>query len=585
VLLLQIPLALALGFGSGSSELRPNGLLILCFAALFILGASLCFKVGNWALDTFERLRQHRELVTLAVWLLTGFVCVAISVIAHFSASHIVHVEVHSGPLPLKTRLVFIPLMWIASLLSTSHVFQSRHDYIVKFRELQQTNFLLTQTETSSQEALAAERQKLATVVRDSIKPELKSIASEIRDMRTHAPDTQLRNMLNQIDGYSLQTVRALIADLNQTVEINSATDQASAAAPAPRLSVRNLPLDPMRSLRITAGVGAALLLPLVGFHTIALWLLQVLVVFSPLFALNVLRLQVRARRVRLPEGLWTILGCFGVVAMRLYGVPALAQVQAVTAQRFLPLISGGLFGFSVILGSLDKYFIEAYADASGEQERANVQLVTRVNRLNAEQQIIRRDLSRLLHGPIQGRLAAVRMKLHLLTETAPSGIASFSQENIDQLALMVDQIVHDIETLTEPLAPKIAADVAQEIDAIVANWKGMMHVEVELSPRTSLMLDQDSLLARKVIAACSEAITNASRHGQATRVAVALHVVDEETALRITVQDNGRGALAVIKPGIGLQDITADGGQWKFIASSSGTTFQVDFAITPPTV
>jgi signal transduction histidine kinase len=149
----------------------------------------------------------------------------------------------------------------------------------------------------------------------------------------------------------------------------------------------------------------------------------------------------------------------------------------------------------------------------------------------------------------------------------------------------MVDQIVHDIETLTEPLAPKIAADVAQEIDAIVANWKGMMHVEVELSPRTSLMLDQDSLLAQKVVAACSEAITNASRHGQATRVAVALHVVDEETALRITVEDNGRGALAVIKPGIGLQDITADGGQWKFIASSSGTTFQVDFAITPSTV
>jgi len=440
---------------------------------------------------------------------------------------------------------------------------------------------LLTETKASSQEALAVERQKLSTVVGETIKPELKSIVSEIRNMRTHAPEMQLRKMLDQIDGYSLQTVRSLIAELDERVDIDSGTDQLSVISSAPRLSMRNLPLDPMRSLRIAAGVGSALLLPLVGFHTVALWLLQVLLVFLPLFALDFLRLQFGGRLAKLPQGTWALAGCVCVVVMRLYGIPALAEVQAATAHRFLPFVSGGLFGFSVLLGSLDNYFIGEYAHASSEQEQANVQLITRVNRLNAEHQLIRRDLSRLLHGPIQGRLAAVRMKLHLLSEADSGRVAPLSQEDIDQLALMVEYIAHDIETLTEPLTPKIALDVSAEMDAIVANWKGLMHIDFAPSNGATLLLERDSLLAQRVVDACSEAITNASRHGQATRVAIAIQVVDVETALRITVEDNGRGAHGNIVPGIGLEDISADGGQWKFLPTSSGTTFQVDFAIS----
>jgi len=579
VLLLQIPLALALGFGTRTTALRQDALLIFGFAALFILGASACFNAGNWAINKFERLRQHREVVTLTVWLLTGLVCVEITVITHLVATHLSYSELQVGPLPVRTRLLFIPLMWLASLLSTSHVFQSRHEYVNKFVELRETHSALTTSEESSHQSLYEERQRLITTVSETIKPELKSISAEIRALETQSPELPLGRILEQIDNYSLSTLRRLIAELNSDNETQVQQQQSTAI---PEFRIRNLPLDPIRSIQIAGGVGTTLLLPIVGVHTVVLWLMQVLFIFAPVFVLSGLRRYVHFKK--LPEVTWVVLGVVIILLMRLRGISALPQVQAATEHRFLPFISGGLFGLSIILGSLDRYFLAAYTEASLEQEAANLQLSRNLNQIDHARQNTRQDLARFLHGPIQGRIAAVRMKLHLLTEADQVSKPALSQEEINQLADMVEFITREIEILAEPDQEITAIKPLAALTQLAENWSGLIDVTLDAGSEVFAVLEEDSYLAAKIVAACSEAITNASRHGQAKRVNIVLRLVDEASTLRITVHDNGRGVHGTVVPNIGLKDITTDGGTWSFISSDSGAIFCVDFALNGST-
>ena len=577
VLLLQIPLALALGFGTRSTALRQNPFLILLFATLFIIGAGICFSLGNLALARFAATERNRPLVTLIAWLTTGFLCVGISEISHVVALHLLHPQVIGGPLPLTTRLLFIPAMWLASLLATSHVFQSRTEYLVKFRQLVQTNYLLSEAEELSEKEFDNERQKLIAIVRETIQPELRLIAAEMRGLETpSSPNSQITKMLDQIDNYSLKTLRQLIKDLDEVVVLESTHLKHIPVMGNPKLKLRELPLDPLRSLRIAAFVGGSLLLPVVGLRVDVLWLIQVLVIFMPVFGIYALRMGLKF--LKAPEILWTLLGFVSVIIMRLFGVSALSQVQTATSHQYLPYISGSLFGLSVLIGSLDRYFIDSYQKIFSEQEIANSQLIEKLDWINSEQQLVRKNFARLLHGPIQSRLAAVRMRLHILADASSIGLTEFDQVNINQIADMVEQITNEIETLAEPVTNSDSTSVSQEIDALRINWKGLMEITIDIAPEVIGVLDKSSNLSHKVMSACSEAITNSCRNGKASELTISFELANEERTVVFIVQDNGLGVNGPIQPGFGLKDIAADGGQWSFEPCEKGARFKVEF-------
>lgn len=577
VLLLQIPLALALGFGTRSTALRQNLFLILLFATLFIIGAGICFALGKLALARFAATERNRPLVTLITWLTTGFLCVGISEISHVVALHLLHPQVIGGPLPLTTRLLFIPPMWLASLLATSHVFQSRTEYLVKFRQLVQTNYLLSEAEELSEKEFDNERQKLIAIVRETIKPELRLIAAEMRGLETpSSPDAQITKMLDQIDNYSLKTLRQSIKDLDEVVVLESTHLKHIPVMGNPKLKLRELPLDPLRSLQIAAFVGGSLLLPVVGVRVDVLWLIQVLVIFMPVFGIYALRMGLKFSKA--PEILWTLLGFVSVIIMRLFGVSALSQVQTATSHQYLPYISGSLFGLSVLIGSLDRYFIDSYQKIFSEQEIANSKLIEKLDWINSEQQLVRKNFARLLHGPIQSRLAAVRMRLHILADASSIGLTEFDQVNINQIADMVEQITNEIETLAEPVTNSDSTSVSQEIDALRINWKGLMEITIDIAPEVIGVLDKSSNLSHKVMSACSEAITNSCRNGKASELTISFELANEERTVVFIVQDNGLGVNGPIQPGFGLKDITADGGQWSFEPCEKGARFKVEF-------
>jgi signal transduction histidine kinase len=266
---------------------------------------------------------------------------------------------------------------------------------------------------------------------------------------------------------------------------------------------------------------------------------------------------------------------------MRGVVVGALAWVKSATNETYLPVVSGLLISLSIVLGSLDKYFVDEYMMAANEQEVANKKLSQDLDRVQFNRQLARRDLSRLLHGPIQGRLAAVRIKLNLLSNASQANRLAPSQDEISDLARKVEEITDEIETFTFRQRQQESVDVAAQVNTLISNWQGLVAISFDSTQAAIELLQGDAYLSRKIVDACAESITNASRHGNAKQIKIHLDLVTEDSLIRLKVIDNGKAANIGFSPGIGLQDISSDGGMWSYEMTESGTTFVVDFPIT----
>jgi hypothetical protein len=289
-----------LGFGTHLEQINQRPFLMILFGASFMVGASICFASGNFLMNKYAPFRNHRPYMTLIVWLFTGIQSVVIA--------QLVQLTTGGELVSLKIRLFFIPTMWIASLLSASIALQSRQKYVLKFAELRNTNIRLTQIEETEHKALKAERAQLIAVVTDKIKPQLTAISADIRSIESQTQEKRLAHVLEQIDNYSINTLRKMITELNSAILIESLHPNEKLETTIPKLTLSKLPLDPIRSLRIAVGVGLTLLLPIIGIKMALFWLIQVVALFSPVFGLNFL-LTRQGKLAKLPQNTWIWLG------------------------------------------------------------------------------------------------------------------------------------------------------------------------------------------------------------------------------------------------------------------------------------
>lgn len=574
VLLLQIPLACTLAFGTRTAELRSHPFLLLSFAVLFLAGASLCFFVGNRAFMRFPRLQRGRTTITCAIWLLTGFQCVAIS--------QFVHLVTGGDDIALSMKLAFVPLMWIASLFTTTHVVHSRRQYVEIFRRLQQTSAALSESEAATQHALDAERQALIEAIRDTIAGELDAISGQIRGLRTQAHRVELDQLLAQIDGFSQHTLRRVIRDLNEGPQADVPPPRGLAPIRVPSLVLRDLPLSPLQGLRFALGVGGAVLLPAVGPVAVMQWCFQVAAIFAPAFGIAWLRRRSAALR-RFPEITWVALAAVSILVLRLMVLHPPYPVQAMAMGSFVPLAGGMILVTFLVLGSLDAHFVDGYRTAAREQSRANELLTVAVARNQSARLRIRKEVARLLHGPIQGRLAAVRMKLQMLSATDAHIEPLHDGVGIEHLQTLVEQISREMDDFGNEVKQESTVNLGDELETFVRNWRGLVQVSYDVAPSVARLVAGNPPLANQLVAACGEAITNASRHGTASQIDITMRTSADESTVVLTAQDNGRGVRDDVVPGIGLGDISADGCAWRFVPCQSGARLHVDFPVGLP--
>lgn len=162
--------------------------------------------------------------------------------------------------------------------------------------------------------------------------------------------------------------------------------------------------------------------------------------------------------------------------------------------------------------------------------------------------------IARDLHDLVIQRLFATGMllqgSLRTLNDAAAPGAANRVSTAIDQLDITVKEIRQTIFALQEPMdGPAIAlrGRVMQEVSQAAQAW-GLAPTVRFTGPIDSLVTAQ---IGEQAVATLREALTNVGKHAQATRVEVAVSVVEHE--LVITVSDDGVG----FDPGVRTSGLT----------------------------
>lgn len=235
-----------------------------------------------------------------------------------------------------------------------------------------------------------------------------------------------------------------------------------------------------------------------------------------------------------------------------------------------IPFTVGIVFAFASLLA------LAAVIQATSEAReaiaalgRAHALMAEATRLLRADGVLSRDQISQLLHGPVQGRLAAISMALQIHLHEVRAGnnpsikvlrerATILFDEASTELHHIIDRTVHPSEGLLEV------------IERQRSQWRGLLVITADCSESATELLVTSSRLSVLAGECAEEAITNASRHGRARRVHVRV-TVEQGPGLVMIIEDDGIGAPVDIHPGFGLNRISLLGESWRLEPTLTG--------------
>src|SRR6185503_5718988 len=148
---------------------------------------------------------------------------------------------------------------------------------------------------------------------------------------------------------------------------------------------------------------------------------------------------------------------------------------------------------------------------------------------------------ARDIHDELGQALTGLKIDLNGLVKNLNVEDAVALQERGRLLAAAIDRIINSVRRISSGLRPEVLDEIglsaAIEWQAREFQRRTGIRCTVEISPSIS---DPDKERSTALFRIYQELLTNVARHANATRVNAKL--VDDEAALALTVEDNGRG-------------------------------------------
>ena len=259
------------------------------------------------------------------------------------------------------------------------------------------------------------------------------------------------------------------------------------------------------------------------------------------------------------------------LVASACAGFLVFKVLLAGSSQRCQWSASGIPFSVGIVFAFASLLALAAVIQATNETREA-IAALSRANQLMAEAtRLLRADgvlsrdqISQLLHGPVQGRLAAIAMALQIHLSEVQSGNSPSIKGLRERVTVLFDEASTELHHIIERTA--VASEGLFEVVERQRNqWRGLLVITTECSDSAAEFLARASRLSVLAGECAEEAITNASRHGRARRVHVRVLVDDlEGPGLVLLVEDDGIGVPANIEPGFGLSRVALLGESWR---------------------
>lgn len=198
------------------------------------------------------------------------------------------------------------------------------------------------------------------------------------------------------------------------------------------------------------------------------------------------------------------------------------------------------LFGASVGGTTFAAQFTQLQRATTTEKLMAvNLQLEILNASLRQELWLNRRRTASVLHGPVQAALFASAMKLSQEQKPTPELVAGVERD-----------IAAALEKLNNPSNLE-GEDITDLLNQIVEIWSDAAEISIEIPAALEAAITKQPLASEALIEIAREFITNAIKHGKASKVFLKVSRLDG-ARISIEVIDDGQGLPPGAKPGFG---------------------------------
>lgn len=186
---------------------------------------------------------------------------------------------------------------------------------------------------------------------------------------------------------------------------------------------------------------------------------------------------------------------------------------------------------------------------------------IARANQLQLRQQ---RDLSSILHGPVQAACNAAAIRLD---EANRAG--TFTPDMVDAEMLHIRSALASLQDAGSgrPI------DLSLALRSVQVTWSGISDIHIDAPESVLTSLTADTACAGLIAEIVTEACANAALHARARRIEVRLTFGAAEGLVTVDVEDEGgQGAMGTAHPGLGsrtLDDVTIE---WHRTQTATGS-------------
>ncbi len=450
------------------------------------------------------------------------------------------------------------PLRWVVSSITfalrsalCAYYFGLRDYWVGSVAELRTSTARLLALRSAARTDLEDIRARVRTIIVDQVLPRMRRLQANLGEVNGQITRDRLVRLSQIAEAYSQGVIRDAshqVSDLPAFRESGQESARPQAVlVPPPE---RRQPL--LISIRWSALVFGATLAPLVLTGPPDDPGLPILVCICALLGMLGLGAAIQARRVaRSRATLWTVCWTAGSAIVGVGTFAVVGQLPERLASP-VPLISlAGIVFILAMLGASMERHLHGIAAQADELKAVQEEIIGINAGLQEELAAEKRRVALLLHGPVQGRLAAVAMLLKLDAGTA--GVGGVAADTRERSQAILDQVVAD---LTAVVDGNFTGDRAlpDRLAQLVERWHGLAEVSLTSDRRAFDAVAHDPALGIWLFEIVEEGINNAVTHGCATHIVV--HITVEDDVIEVSVSDDGVGLRAEGEPGLGLSTI-----------------------------
>ena len=479
---------------------------------------------------------QSLAKVTIAyisIWL-SLVIPQSIFLINHIDYSLNIGLSIFSQMIPILSAL--FAFSFIFALNEKIFIDKSKIDFALDQLQIIQKKAIRTNSE---------QVQNAISIVSNSIREPLATLIKQIQLMKSDK--SKLLSISHDLEKYSELIVRAASHEIYTSAEKETKIDRSIFRGRTPsshnfRWLLSNLnPFYTLLTIAAITGISQVSINGLLGLF----FVLAVELAISPILFLGAKLLKEKLFQKFLNNFIliFAILLSCGIL-VTLTSSFLLQNVFTFTyelyptgiALRFVSIIFGAILVTSMIKTDVENYKSMVKTNEILENE---IKLLENLSKNNGVK------IAKLLHGPVQGKIAGVVLALRIYANNEKV----VTDIELDKIKTLLNSIDDDLEKIINPEKDLAQLDLIQELDSMKNNWKEL--IKVELIYDISFEANRLNSLSGNIVEALNEAISNALRHGLADKVEITLQYLNSN--LTMIIEDNGTGIKENYVPGFGM--------------------------------